>query len=552
MSEKLRRLAFVAERCLACRGCELACSLAHAGDAGPPPRRRVRLARAVSGALAAERCEQCEEPLCAFACKSGALRLLVGGGLVFDEERCVGCGMCLMVCPTGVHPDPARDRVVRCDLCRDRTAPACVAACPTRALAVEVVVPPAPTSDFGGRLLVVGSSAAGIAGCEAARRHAPRACITLCTADEDPCYSRPLLPYRLGGRRSALGWRTCAELDRLGVELRTGSRAAALELEARRVLLADGGALEFDRLLIATGARPTLPRLPGVELAGVHGLRELADLERIEDAARSARSALVLGGGNVGLQVCEALLERGLAVSVVVGSPHLLSQMVDAEAGRRVGELFARHGLVLRTGRDLRALGGSAAVEWAELDDGERIAAQLVVIGKGIRPNVEWLTASGLRLERGVVVDACGRTSAPGVYAAGDCAESIDPLTGGLAVSGVWPVAYEMGWSAGSTAVGVPRPCPGALRLNASRFFGVPIVSLGEVRGERLEGARELVLEAGARVYRKLVVRGERLVGALLYGATAGAGRCYRLYRDGGRLGAAELRELALAGRRAA
>src|SRR5271157_1313940 len=209
-------LIFNRERCLACRACELACSVVHSSSGQLetaiaeelPPKRRVTLAAGKDG-IEALRCEQCAEPLCAFSCKSGALhRDPISGWIALEESRCVGCFMCMMVCPHGIRPDPATDRVVRCDVCRDREIPACVAACPTGALATAAPPPrPAPV-EFKGHVVVVGSSAAGIAACESAREHAPNCSITLVTADASPQYSRPLLSYVLAGRigRPAIYW----------------------------------------------------------------------------------------------------------------------------------------------------------------------------------------------------------------------------------------------------------------------------------------------------------------------------------------------------------
>ena len=529
-------LIFNRERCLACRACELACSVAHSQSGQLetaiaeelPPKRRVTLAAGKDG-IEALRCEQCAEPLCAFSCKSGALhRDPISGWIALEESRCVGCFMCMMVCPHGIRPDPATDRVVRCDVCLDRETPACVAACPTGALATQAPpVRPAP-SEFKGHVVVVGSSAAGIAACESAREHAPGCSITLVTADASPQYSRPLLAYVLAGRigRPAIYW---PEAD---LQVRVLS-AVGHALACQSLLLDDGTQLTFDRLILATGARASTLSIPGANLAGVHALRNLEDLDQIEKLAAPGRRAVVLGGGNVGLQTCEALLARGLTVTVVVTSSHLLSQMVDAEAGRRIADLFIRHGLDVRTGRDAVEITGDGHVEGVRLDDGELIGADLVIVGKGIKPNVEWLRGSGVRVNRGIVVDLCGRTSVPGVFAAGDCAEAIDPLTGRSAVSGIWPVAYEMGRAAGAAAVGVERPSAGALRTNASRFFGEPIISIGEVCPERLEGATAEVLANRDGVYRKLVYHQGRLAGALLYGDISGAGGFYRRYREG-------------------
>jgi NAD(P)H-nitrite reductase large subunit len=241
----------------------------------------------------------------------------------------------------------------------------------------------------------------------------------------------------------------------------------------------------------------------------------------------------VLGGGNVGLQACEAFLARGLRVTVIAASPHLLSQMVDAEAGRRLADLFRAHGVEIRTGCDaVEVMGEDGRVAAVRLNSGELLPADLVLVAKGIVPNVEWLRGSGIRIGRGIAVDLSGRTNIPGIFAAGDCAEAPDPLTGRLALSGIWPVAYEMGRAAGSTAVGIERASAGALRMNASRFFGESVVSLGEVRPERLAGARTEIPVNRDGTYRKLVYHNGRLAGALLYGDIAGAGAYYRQYRE--------------------
>jgi nitrite reductase (NADH) large subunit len=530
----MRTLFFNRDRCLACLNCELACSVVHsrsgllaaAIDEEIPPRRRVSVAAGKDG-IEALRCEQCLEPLCAFSCKSGAIhRDPISGRTLLDESRCVACYMCLMVCPHGVRPDPARDRVVRCDVCQALDVPACVAACPSGALIAQSRPDCRIQSEFDGHVVVVGSSAAGVAACEAAREVAPECSITLVTADDSSEYSRPLLPYVLAGRIAPpeTSWRADGYLEtQLKVRVLRGRRAAALKPDAGPLTLDDGTELTYDRLILATGARPA------AGLAGASSLRNLEDLEEIERLAEPGRSAVVLGGGNVGLQACEALLARGMKVTVVVASPWLLSQMVDAEAGRRVAELFIRHGLNVRTGRD--------AVEIADhsvlLDNGEQIDADLVVVGKGIKPNVEWLAGSGIQVARGIVTDLCGRTNIPGIFAAGDCAEMTDPLTGRSSISGIWPVAYEAGRAAGCTAVGMERPSGGALRMNASRFFEVPVISIGEVRPERLDGATAEVLADREGVYRKLVHHQGRLAGAILYGDISDAGVFYRRYRGG-------------------
>jgi NAD(P)H-nitrite reductase large subunit/Fe-S-cluster-containing hydrogenase component 2 len=581
-----RVLVFHRDHCLGCRSCELACSVAHS-ESGEleaaiaeelPPVRRVVVAQggrgpgavASSGSdgIEALRCEQCLEPLCAYACKSGAIRRdPLTGRVTLDDARCVACFMCLTVCPFGIRPDPARDRVVRCDVCGDLATPACVVSCPTGALTAATPPDERVRSQFRGHVVVVGSSAAGIAACEAAREHAPGCSITLVTADTSP-YSRPLLSYALAGRLEPqqTDWRAEGYLEHeLGVHLLTGRKALRLESDLGALLLDNGVELGFERLILATGARAAALAIRGADLPGVFALRNFEDFEAISNwcssqaeppappkasgvsalvgqavpPANSTLStsaqphAIVLGGGNVGLQAAEAFLARGLRVTVVAASPHLLSQMVDAEVGRRLADLFRARGVDVRTGCDAVEVLGDGRVEAVWLNNGELLAADLVLVAKGIVPNVEWLRGSGLCIGHGIAVDLSARTNVPGIFAAGDCAEAPDPLTGALSLSGIWPVAYEMGRAAGSTAVGVERVSAGALRMNASRFFGESIVSVGEVRTERLKGARTEIPVNRDGAYQKLVYYNDRLAGALLYGDISGAGAYYRQYREG-------------------
>ncbi len=514
-----RKLIFKSDRCLACKACELVCSVVHSESQtlekavleSPRPIRRVKLAAGGDG-IEALRCDQCLEPLCVFSCKSGALsRDADSGTASLDPERCVGCWMCFMVCPFGIRPDHDSDKALRCDVCSDRESPACADACPTGALALSEEERDAGGSDFHGRVVVIGASAAGVAACEAVDEFAPGASVTLVTKEDTSSYSRPLLPYLLSGRidREKIFWRPEGYLEeQLGVEVLRGVGAAGLDEDAGRIELDNGAHIDYDRLIITTGAGGKVPDIPGIALSGVFAMRNLEDLDGMDNLAEKGRSAVVLGGGNVGLQTAEALLARGMEVTVVVRSPHLLSQMVDEEAGRRVGELFASRGVHVRTGRGVVAVEGEEKVTGVRFDNDEQMETDLVVVGKGISPNVEWLQETGLELGRGLVVDRCGRTNLPGIFAAGDCAETKGPVGAETTVSGIWPVAYEMGRAAGSAAVGIERESAGALGMNASRFFDVPIVSIGVVRPEKAEGCREIILARREDVYRKLLFRG--------------------------------------------
>ena len=394
----VRTLVFDRERCLACRSCELACAVVHSharrldgaigeesasqtARLGRPDRGRDRRAplRAVRRAALRLRLQERRAPP-----RSGRRARRAGRGAM-PRLPDVRHGVRLR----HSRPTSARERVARCDVCADLETAACVAACPTRALGHGQADGAPARSAFDGHVVVVGSSAAGIAACEAAREHAPACAITVVTADTEPGYSRPLLAYALAGRIGAadLHWRAADYLEScLGATVLRGASAAALDAAGRRLRLDDGREIAFDRLVIATGARATVPDIPGAGLAGVRTLRDLDDLDALGRLAAPGRRAVVLGGGNVGLQASEALVARSLHVTVVVRSPHLLSQMVDEAVGRRVGDLFARHGVDVRTGRDVVEIVGDRHVEGFRLDNGERASGRSGPGRQGHRP----------------------------------------------------------------------------------------------------------------------------------------------------------------------
>ncbi|MCU0241242.1 MAG: FAD-dependent oxidoreductase, partial [Vicinamibacteria bacterium] len=285
--------------------------------------------------------------------------------------------------------------------------------------------------------------------------------------------------------------------------------------------------------ILATGARAARLGIPGESLAGVFALRNLEDARAIDQAIGTSRRAIVLGGGNVGLQAAEALLARGVHVTVLVGSAHLLSQMADAEIGRRVARRFAEAGAEVRLSARVRAIQGTDRVAGVTLEDGTSLSAACVIVAKGIEPDVAWLKGSGLILGRGVQVDNACRSNLADIYAAGDCAEAQDPHTGRPSVSGIWPLAQEMGRAAGINAAGGEQRIRGALRMNAARFFGVPIITIGDITTERVEAAQSRVLVQSAASYRRLILHAGRLMSAQLYGDVSGAGLLYRLYREG-------------------
>ena len=244
------------------------------------------------------------------------------------------------------------------------------------------------------------------------------------------------------------------------IDLRLGRTAVGLDVGARRVRLDDGSDLAFDALLIATGAEPV--RLPGESGQPVRYLRSLADSRAIIAAAGTARRAVVIGASFIGLEVAASLRARGLEVTVVGPDTRPLEKVLGPELGDMVRALHEERGVVFRLGRTAASIGTDSVT----LDDGERLPADLVVAGIGVRPVTTLAERAGLAVDRGIVVDRFLETSAPGIYAAGDVARWPDPRTGELTRVEHWVFAQRQGQAAARNLL--------ATRDARSAFVAVP------------------------------------------------------------------------------
>jgi NAD(P)H-nitrite reductase large subunit len=371
--------------------------------------------------------------------------------------------------------------------------------------------------------VIIGNSAAGISAARQIRRQDARGRISILSDESGWGYSRVLLPLYIAGkisrRRMIIAPRE--EYASLRARLLAGDPVVSLDPGAQRVHTRKGASIPYDRLLIATGSSPRVLEVPGNHLPGIHYLRKFADAEGIrKDLASTPGTALVVGGGLVSLKTLEALLRRRRKVHLVISSDRVLSQMLDRTASRFFLDALGEKRVSVHLGADVRAFEGNERVKAAHLSDGSFLPCSLVVIGKGVRPNVGFLRGSGVRLREGIVVDARMATGVPSIYAAGDVAESPDILLKKPRGQAIWPLAVEGGRVAGSNMAFAPALLPGGLRMNAVELLGKRAVSVGAEEGER-------VLQyspPGGPVYRKLIFSGERLTGFLLAGDIRCAG----------------------------
>lgn len=295
--------------------------------------------------------------------------------------------------------------------------------------------------------------------------------------------------------------------------------------QSRKVVLSDGKELGYDRLLLATGARAKIVKIPGSDKKGVFTLRTINDAEEIIRTSEKTKTAVILGGGLVGLKDAYALRERGLDVIVVVKSPQILSQMLDKGAAEIVQKHLESRGIKVMLNVEAKEITGEGSVNGLILDNGGKIDCQLVVVGKGVDSNIVLVEGSGIKTHWGITVDEKLQTNLPGIYAAGDVAETLDIASGTQDINALWPCAIEQGKIAGMNMAGRGVKYDGSLGMNSVEFFGLPIISAGITKPREGEGFEILIKQDKAKnSYKKVVLRNGRIVGVVLVNAITQAG----------------------------
>lgn len=392
------------------------------------------------------------------------------------------------------------------------------------------------------RHVIIGNSAAAVGAIEAIRQHDSENPITVVAAEAHHTYSRPLISYLLGGMvsESQMSYRPPDFYDRYRVDTMLGTEVARVAPQEQTISLAGGGTLSYDRLLIATGGTPFVPPVPGANLEGVFTFTRWDDARRIKRYIEEyhAESALVVGGGLIGLKTTEALMARSIRVTVVELADRILSLSFDHTASRLAESLLRRADVEIRTGTTVeKIVGRNGRVDHAVLRDKERVNCDLVVFAIGVRPNTDMIPPdAGIGVNRGVLVDDHMHTSAPHVYAAGDCIETHDILLRKSHPIAIWPNAYRQGYVAGCNMAGKDKAYEGGFAMNAIEVCGVPTTSVGIIAAPENDDADRYEIlvkhDREASVYRKLVLRDNRLVGAICVGNIDRSGIYTGLIRD--------------------
>nr|MBL8410943.1 NAD(P)/FAD-dependent oxidoreductase [Dechloromonas sp.] len=388
--------------------------------------------------------------------------------------------------------------------------------------------------------IILGNGPAGVVAAEALRRAAPADDILLVGNEVEPPYSRMAIPYLLEGNIDEVGTylrKSADHFDGLCIRQLRG-RAVALNTEKCTVLFDDGHFEDYDRLLIATGSHPVRPPIPGIDLPEVQTCWTLADARAIAQRAKPGSRVLQLGAGFIGCIIMEALVKRGVQLTVVEMGDRLVPRMMTAEAGGMIKRWVEKQGVrvVTKAGVEFIEAGQKAPLNVA-LSTGEHVDCDLLIVAAGVAPNVAFLEGTAVHVAKGVLVDDTMQTSVPGIYAAGDVAEAPDLFSGRHLVAAIQPNAADQARVAALNMAGQKARMKGVLAINVLDSMGLISSSFGEWQGVPGGQGVERADEANGR-YISLQFDGEVLVGATLIGLTEHVGALRGLIQGKTRLGA--------------
>ncbi|MHB9090005.1 MAG: NAD(P)/FAD-dependent oxidoreductase [Chloroflexota bacterium] len=390
------------------------------------------------------------------------------------------------------------------------------------------------------KYVIVGNSAGGIGTVEAIRQIDNEGDIAIVSDEPFHAYSRPMISKYVSGEATveAMQFRAPAFYERQRIDLLAGTPATALDTAARTLSLADGRVLPWDKLLLATGGTPFVPKMEGLDRDGVFTFTTLSDAQRLAKHVAGARRAVVIGGGLIGISVAEALVKRHLSVTVVELKDRILNVILDEEGSALADAAVRRAGVEVLTNRTVASVVGrpqnGGAVVSVFLDNGREVPCDLLVVAIGVVPRVELARGAGLKVNRGIVVDEKMATSAPDVYACGDAVEAYDFAVDAVRPTPIWPNAFIGGRVAGRNMAGEATVSLGGTACNSLNYFGLSLVSAGMMAAPAGDGYTELKRsEPENGLYRKIILKNGRLVGMVYVGSVDRSGIALGLMREG-------------------
>jgi NAD(P)H-nitrite reductase large subunit len=358
--------------------------------------------------------------------------------------------------------------------------------------------------------VMIGNSIASTACIEAIRSIDRKGSITVIGEEDHPCYSRPLISYLLQGKtdENRMKYRTAAFYEENKVTVLQGTRATSIDREGKTVCLDGETTLSYDKLLLATGSSPFVPPIKGLgEVKNWFTFLTLDEAKRLQTHLKKESRVLILGAGLIGLKCAEGILDKVQSVSVVDLAPRVLMSVLDEASSIQVRVHLQEQGLRFYLGDSIQECTANEAL----LQSGIVIGFDLLVIAVGVKPNIQLASEAGLAVNRGILVDQGGRTGDPDIFAAGDCSEGPEMISGQRAVLALLPNAYLQGETAGKNMAGDEAGFDKAVAMNALSLMGLHLITVGRYEGE----SHVIPCKDG---YKRLFVKDNHLVGCILVG----------------------------------
>jgi NAD(P)H-nitrite reductase large subunit len=387
------------------------------------------------------------------------------------------------------------------------------------------------------KYLIIGNSAGGIGAAEAIRQVDKVGAITIISDEPYPAYSRPLISEYLAERRplARMLYRQPDFYKENDIQVILGQKVTGLNIAKHNAKLEDGRTITWEKLLLATGGSPIIPKTEGIELKGVFAFNKLDDAKAIDELLKQYRrgvKAVVIGGGLIGVSVTEALVKRGVEVTIVEMKERILNTILDEEASALVATTLEKAGVEIITGHTVARINSYLPGEatGVSLDDSRPLPCEIVVIAIGVQPRLELVSGTGIKTNRGLVVDRYMATSSPDVYAGGDVAEAYDFVYGEDRLTPIWPNAYIGGRVAGFNMAGIPTEYPGGTAMNSLKYFGLDVVSAGIVTPP--DDSYQILSEKHDDSYHKVILKDGLVVGMVFIGNIEKSGIVFGLMKD--------------------
>ncbi len=370
------------------------------------------------------------------------------------------------------------------------------------------------------KLVVIGNGMAGMRTVDELLKIAPDQYeITVFGAEPHGNYNRIMLtPVLYGAKRLEdivihdFAW---YRRNRITLHCGADKTVVAVDRAKRRVIAQDGTQAEYDRLLIATGSMPLMLDIPGRDLEGVMGFRDIADVQAMIDKSKIKQHAVILGGGLLGLEAANGLNQRGMQVRVVNRACHLLNRQLDQTAAGFLQRELEQKGIEFRLGVTLREIIGAGHIEKVRLSDNSLLAADMLIMAAGITPNIELAQAMGLVCERGVIVDDHLHTSDEHIFAVGECVQHRGEVFGLVA-----PVYEQAKVCAKQLAGQADAAYRSLLAPTMLKVTGIDLFSVGDFEGDA-DCQQQVLVDHAIGVYRKIVLKHDTIVGMIMYGDTS-------------------------------